>query len=75
MLTLDIEADIEQQLNAIAKQSGKPTEQLLKEMVLDYLDDYQDTLEAEKILKAIDNGTEKVFSLAEAKKRIHDLAS
>ena len=73
MLTLNLNNELEQEFNTIAEQSGKSTQQVLKGLVLDYLEDCHDILNAEQTLKEIDAGTEKVFTLEEAKKELNAL--
>ena len=75
MLTLHLNNELEQQFNTFSRQSGQSCEQTLKDLVVDYLEDCQDILQAEQIIKAIDNGSEQVFTLDEAKKKLYELAS
>lgn len=68
MLTLDLNQQLETDLIATAKESGKTVSELLKELAVEYLEDIQDVKEAEQVLKNIENGTDELLSLEEARK-------
>ena len=68
MLTLDLNQQLETDLIATAKESGKTVTELLKELAVEYLEDCQDIKAVEQVLKDIENGTDELLSLEEAKK-------
>jgi len=66
MLTLKLNAQIEQEFKMIAQKSGKSQAQLLKELVINCLEDNQDIVEAEKVLNDIKKGDDEILTLKEA---------
>lgn len=72
MLTLN-DANIEQELNQIAQQSGKPINELLKDVLLEYLEDLQDASLGNAVMDDILSGKESVYSSEQAKAMLYDL--
>ena len=75
MLTLNINDTVEQEFNALIKKQGKSSERVISDLILEYLEDYKDTLKAEDTIKKINEGTEQVLNLDEAEKLLHELAN
>lgn len=68
MLTLEFPPQLEQEIVATAKESGKTVTELLKELAVEYLEDSQDIKAVEKVLIDIKNGTDEILSLEDARK-------
>ena len=75
MLTLNINDTVEQEFNALIKKQGKSSERVISDLILEYLEDYKDTLKAEDTIKKINEGTEQVLNLDEAEKLLYELAN
>jgi len=75
MLTLDLNTDVEQELKNIAKQSGKETEQLIKELVLEYLEDMSDNVLLEKAMEKLAKGESSTISLQEWTEKLNNVDS
>ena len=75
MLTLDLNTDVEQELNKFAKQSGKETEQLVKELVLEYLEDMSDNVLLEKAMEKLAKGDSSTITLQEWTEKLDNVDS
>jgi RHH-type rel operon transcriptional repressor/antitoxin RelB len=73
MHTIEFDAGTERELHRLAVASGKKTDQLIREAVLNYLDDLRDAAEAEAALQRIERGEERVISLDELERRLDAL--
>jgi len=63
-MTFEIDSAMEAQLNALAAQSGKPADSLVREAILEYLETLKDTALAEKLLAQ----PERVWSMEEVER-------
>lgn len=75
MHTIEFDAHTEQALTNLAAMAGKQADQLIREAVLNYLDDWQDSADAERVLNRIERGEERVISLDELERRLDALDS
>jgi predicted DNA-binding protein len=66
---------LEQPFKQIAEQKHETADQLLTQLVEEFLEDYHDIQLAEQTLKEIESGEVKVLSLAEAWTMLNDLDS
>lgn len=64
---------LEQPFKQIAEQKHETADQLLTQLVEEFLEDYHDIQLAEQTLKEIERGEVKVLSLAEAWTLLNDL--
>jgi predicted DNA-binding protein len=75
MITLDLDKTIEQEINDIAKTTGKNNGQVVTDIILAYLEDTHDALLAEKAIDELRNGEETTLTLAELEQSINALDS
>jgi RHH-type transcriptional regulator, rel operon repressor / antitoxin RelB len=68
MLAIDLPAEIEQQLDDLAKKTGRSKASYAREAILNYLEDLEDSLIAEKALDEHYASGAKTVSLADVKK-------
>ena len=73
MLTLNLNTDIEQELNAVAKQSGKPVEELVKAFILNCLEDIHDAALGDAAMERLMLGESSTVSFSEVKRQLNDL--
>jgi predicted DNA-binding protein len=73
MHTVEFDAGTERELHRLAAAAGKEADQLIKEAVLNYLEDLQDAADAEAVLRRIESGEEQVISLDELERRLDAL--
>jgi predicted DNA-binding protein len=62
---LTISPEIEKNYQIVAKQMNKPVNELVNGILLEQLEDLLDILAAEKVLKRIEAGLEKTYSIEE----------
>jgi predicted DNA-binding protein len=65
MLTLDLNNDIEQELKMLADGQGKPVNQLLKDLVLEYIEDAHDAALGDVAMDELARGEDTVISFEE----------
>jgi len=65
MLAIDLPADIEQRLEALAKSTGRTKESYLQEAIVEYLGDLEDYYLAEQRLADIHAGRSGTVNLAD----------
>lgn len=68
MLTMRLPETIENRLNHLAKATGRTKTFYVREAILKYLEDLEDTYLAEKTLERVRSGKEKVYSSEEMEK-------
>lgn len=73
MLTLDLNTDVEQELNAVAQQSGKAIEELVKEFILKSLEDIHDGALGDAAMERLVRGESSTLSFSEVKRRLDDV--
>ncbi len=73
MLAIQLPAEIEDRLDALAKATGRTKSFYAKEAILEYLDELEDFHSAMEVLERIRRGEESTYSLEEVEKRF-DLA-
>ncbi|MCK5871392.1 MAG: hypothetical protein KAG26_01080 [Methylococcales bacterium] len=73
MLTLNLNTDIEQELNAVAKQSGKPVEALVQAFILNCLEDIHDADLGDAAMERLGRGESSTVSFSEVKRQLNDL--
>ena len=70
MLAIRLPQEVEQRLDALAKNTGRTKTFYARRAILEYLDDLEDIYMAEKTLEDIKSGKEKIYSLSEIGKRL-----
>ena len=65
MTTISLDDALGQELSTLARQSGKPLDQLLKEIILDYLEDKQDAALGDAAIDRLMCGESTTISLTE----------
>lgn len=70
MLAIRLPQEVEQRLDALAKNTGRTKTFYARRAILEYLDDLEDIYMAEKTLEDIKSGKEKIYSLSEVGKRL-----
>jgi predicted transcriptional regulator len=73
MITVQLNDELSQAVERMAAQKHKPPMQLVTDAVIEMLEDYQDSLAAQKILAEIDGGEAEVLSWDEVKAGLYDL--
>ncbi len=70
MLTVRFPENIERRLDRLARATGRTKSFYMREALLRYLDEVEDTLEAEKTLSRVREGREQVLSSEEVGKML-----
>lgn len=70
MLTVRLPENIERRLDRLARETGRTKSFFVREALLRYLDEVEDTLEAEETLSRVREGKERVFSSEEVGKML-----
>ena len=70
MLTLELNTELESELQCLADVQGRPVSQLLKELVLQYLEDAHDAALGDAVMDKLKNGQTSTVSFEEVK-RLH----
>lgn len=65
-----ISQSLEKRLARLAQQSGRSIDELAHEVILQYLEDAEDTDAAERILRRVRSGREKTYTLEHVAKRL-----
>ena len=73
MLDLRLPEDIERRLEALAKRSGRSKSFYAREAILEHLDDLEAAYLSDEILKRVETGQEKTYTLDELEQDL-DLA-
>ena len=73
MISVNLNDELSQAVEQLAKHQHKPIEQIINAAIVAMLEDYQDTLTAELVLNRIDKGEEKVIPWGEVKSGLYDL--
>jgi len=73
MYTLNIANSIEQKLNLAAQYQGKTIDQVLNDLIIEYLDDLEDGCLAEAALQRIESGESTLVDWEDVKKQLHEL--
>lgn len=73
MLTIQLNDELSQAVERMARQAHKPAIQLVNDAVIEMLEDYQDTLAAQKALAEIESGESELLSWEEVKAGLYDL--
>jgi len=68
MLALRLPEDIERRLDALAKRSGRSKSFYAREAILEHLDELEAAYLSDEILKRVDSGEEKTWTLDELEK-------
>ena len=66
---------LEQPFKQLAEQQHATADQLLTQLIEDFLDDYHDIQLAEQAIKDIESGEAKMLSLADARKLYDELVN
>lgn len=69
MLAIRLPEAIEKRLTKLAKRTGRTKTFYAREAILKYIEDLEDTYDAERVLSRIRAGKEKTIPLEEAMKR------
>ena len=75
MITLDLDKALEQEINDIAKITGKNAGQVLTDIIQTYLEDRHDAMLAEKAIDELMNGEDSTLTLRELEQSINALDS
>lgn len=73
MITLDLDKTIEQEIDDIAKTTGKNTGQVVTDIILAYLEDHHDAMLAEKAIEELMKGEDNTLTLDELEQSINAL--
>ena len=73
MYTLNIANNIEQKLNLAAQYQGKTIDQVLNDLIMEYLDDLEDGYLAEAALQRIESGESTLVDWQDVKTELHEL--
>jgi predicted DNA-binding protein len=65
--------ELETRLGLVAERQGKSIDQILNELVAEYLEDLDDALSAEAVLERIESGDTGLVDWQEAKRELHGL--
>jgi predicted DNA-binding protein len=65
--------DLEQKFGVVAKSQGKTIDQVLNQLIAEYLEDLEDARLAEAALKRVEAGESELVDWAEAKQELHGL--
>jgi RHH-type transcriptional regulator, rel operon repressor / antitoxin RelB len=68
MLAIDLPADVESRLDALAKATGRTKAFYAKKAILDYLDDFEDVHLAEQRLMDVQTGRSRTYTLDEVER-------
>jgi RHH-type transcriptional regulator, rel operon repressor / antitoxin RelB len=69
MIAIRLPAEIENRLDALAKESGRTKSYYVREAILRHLEDMEDLIEAEKRLADIRSGKTKTIPLEDVMKK------
>ncbi|MDF1536931.1 MAG: DUF6290 family protein [bacterium] len=70
MLALRLPKDIEQRLEALAKRTGRSKSFYAREAILEHLDDLEAAYISDEILKRVEVGQEKTYTLDELEQEL-----
>ena len=70
MLAIRLPEDVENRLGALAKRTGRSKTFYAREAILEHLETLEDIYLAEKVIKRIKSGKEKVHTLSEVEARL-----
>lgn len=73
MITLDLDKTTEQEINDIARITGKNAGQVLTDIINTYLEDRHDAMLAEKAIDELMTGEDKTLTLDELEQSINAL--
>ena len=73
MYTLNIANNVEQKLTKAAQHQGKTIDQVLNDLIFEYLDDLEDGCLAEAALQRIESGESTLVDWEDVKKQLHEL--
>lgn len=73
MKTLSIPHEIEHKLNLAAQHQGKTIDQIVNDLIMEYLEDIEDARLAESALKRIEAGESELIDWETAKRELHGL--
>ena len=75
MYTLNIANNVEQKLTKAAQHQGKTIDQVLNDLIFEYLDDLEDGYLAEAALQRIESGESTLVDWQDVKKQLHELGN
>ena len=70
MLALRLPKDIERRLEALAQRTGRSKSFYAREAILEHLDDLEAAYLSDEILKRVDAGEERTYTLDELEKEL-----
>ena len=70
VISIQLPADVEQQLDFLAARTGRTKDSCLREIIERGLEDMEDYYLVAEVLKHVRNGEEQVYSAAEVKKAL-----
>jgi RHH-type rel operon transcriptional repressor/antitoxin RelB len=70
MLALRLPKDIERRLEALAQRTGRSKSFYAREAILEHLDDLEAAYLSDEILKRVETGQEKTFTLDELEREL-----
>lgn len=73
MRTFTIGNELDQKLTHAAQTLGKSVDQVLNDLICEYLEDLEDTYLAEAALKRVEAGESELVDWQDAKKLLHDV--
>lgn len=75
MLSLSLDDKTEQEFAQLAQRSGKPTEQFLTDILLDYLEDIHDAALGDAAIDRLESGEDFTVPFSEAKRQLNGLVN
>ncbi len=70
MLAIRLPEEIEARLDTLAKRTGRSKTFYAREAILEHLDDLEDLYLAEQVMRRIQSGEERTFTLDEVEARL-----
>ena len=69
-LTIEVPPEIAARLEAVARDAGRPVRHVALDAILDHLEDVEDAASAEKVMREVDAGRMKTYSLEEVMRHL-----
>jgi len=73
MLTIQLDDELGQAVQQLAKNQHRPAEQLISEAIIEMLEDYHDVKLAEEAIKRIESGEERTYTLKEVEQYLNEM--
>jgi len=73
MININLDNELSQAVEQMAKHQHKPVEQIINDAIMDKLEDYHDIKAAQDAIKNIESGKESVIPWEQVKTRLYDV--